>query len=502
VRVMAINSTGLQPDQGAGGEPNGSLAPLPSDVAEALSSVSLRCVECSALYPGIEAGCSPRYRCNCGGVLDVEMAFSFPWHSSQEAQGLKASDDSPTTGNLLHDQAASIGADLRQLFDERAANPPIWPISTDKLLLDCSGVWRYRELILPAPERYVVTRPEGNTGLYPVGIENCGSGRAGHRQIGAFVGLERFFLKHEGENPSGSFKDRGMTVGTTMALMLGAKAVACASTGNTSASLASYAAQAGIRGIVFLPAGNVAGGKLAQSLAYGAQIVQIEGDFDDAMRLVEQVCNEQGIYLLNSLNPFRVEGQKAIGFEILQQLDWQAPDWLVLPAGNLGNTSAIGKAFRQAYELSLIDHLPRIASIQAAGANPFYRSFKQGFTRRESVHAETVATAIKIGDPVSYTRARRVIEESDGVVEEVSDAEILEAKAVIDRAGIGCEPASAATLAGVRKLVARGIIKHDERVVGVLTGNLLKDSKTGIPQEVGGSVVAANIDAVRSALTR
>lgn len=293
-----------------------------------------------------------------------------------------------------------------------------------------------------------------------------------------------------------------MTVGTTMALMLGAKAVACASTGNTSASLASYAAQASMRGIVFLPAGHVAGGKLAQSLAYGAQIVQIAGDFDDAMRLVEHVCNEQGIYLLNSLNPFRVEGQKAIGFEILQQLDWQAPEWLVLPAGNLGNTSAIGKAFRQAYELALIDRLPRIASIQAEGANPFYRSFKQGFARRESVHAETIATAIKIGDPVSYTRARRVIEESNGVVEEVSDAEILAAKAVIDRAGIGCEPASAATLAGVRKLVARGIIKRDECVVGVLTGNLLKDSKTGIPQEVGGSVVAATLDAVRSALIK
>ena len=502
MRVMVINSTGLQPDRGADGERNHSLAPLPSDVAEALSSVSLRCVECWSLYPAIEAGRSPRYRCDCGGVLDVKMAFRFPGHALQEAQCLGISHDGSTAGSLLRKNTPSVGAGLRQLFDERAASPPIWPISTDKLLLDCSGVWRYRELILPAPERYVVTRPEGNTGLYPVGVENCSGARAGHRQIGTFAGLERFFLKHEGENPSGSFKDRGMTVGTTMALMLGAKAVACASTGNTSASLASYAAQAGMQGIVFLPAGNVAGGKLAQSLAYGAKIVQIEGDFDDAMRLVEEVCNEQGIYLLNSLNPFRVEGQKAIGFEILQQLDWQAPDWLVLPAGNLGNTSAIGKAFRQAYEFSLIDHLPRIAAIQAAGANPFYRSFKQGFMQRESVHAETVATAIKIGDPVSYTRARRVIEESDGVVEEVSDAEILEAKVIIDRAGIGCEPASAATLAGVRKLVARGVIKRDERVVGVLTGNLLKDSKTGIPQEVGSSVVAATINAVRSALTK
>jgi threonine synthase len=453
-------------------------------------------VECSALYPAIEAGQPARYRCDCGGVLDVETSFKFPRKtnrpSPQHADAVFFSSEP--------EGVPSAGAMWRQLFDERASNPPIWSISSDTLQLDHSGVWRYRELILPVPENYVVSRPEGNTGLYPVGVENCGPGRTGHRAIGAYAGLERLFLKHEGENPTGSFKDRGMTVGVTMAHLLGAKAVACASTGNTSASLASYAAQAGIPGIVFLPAGKVAGGKLAQSLAYGARTIQIEGDFDDAMRLVEQVCNESGIYLLNSLNPFRVEGQKAIGFEILQQLDWQAPDWLVLPAGNLGNTSAIGKAFRQAYELSLISHMPRIASIQAAGANPFYRSFKQGFAHRESVHAETVATAIKIGNPVSYTRARRVIEESDGLVEEVSDAEILEAKQVIDRAGIGCEPASAAALAGIRKLVARGIIKHDEQVVGILTGNLLKDSKTGIPQEVAGSVVAATLDAVRSVL--
>src|SRR5205823_12473866 len=303
---------------------------------------------------------------------------------------------------------------------------------------------------------------------YPVGTENCGTGRIGHRQIGSYAGLDHLFLKHEGENPTGSFKDRGMTVGVTMASLLGAQAVACASTGNTSASLASYAAQAGMRGIVFLPAGNVTVGKLAQSLAYGATTIQIDGDFDAAMQLVEQVCNELGIYLLNSLNPYRVEGQKAIGFELLQQLDWQAPDWLVLPAGNLGNTSAIGKAFRQAYQLGLIGHMPRIAAIQATGANPFYRSFVSGFRQREQVQADTIATAIKIGNPVSFPRARRVIEESNGVVEEVTDEEILAAKTVIDRSGIGCEPAYAATVAGARKLVQRGIIKPDEIVVGIL----------------------------------
>jgi len=443
---------------------------LMSSAIETLRTISLRCVECSTLYPGMEAGWKPRYRCDCGGVLDVELA--------------------PPTG----------AKGLRQLFDERASAPPTWPVNTGNILPDHSGVWRYRELILPVPGQYIVSRPEGNTGLYPVGTENCGAGRIGHRQIGSYAGLDHLFLKHEGENPTGSFKDRGMTVGVTMASLLGAQAVACASTGNTSASLASYAAQAGMRGIVFLPAGNVTVGKLAQSLAYGATTIQIDGDFDAAMQLVEQVCNELGIYLLNSLNPYRVEGQKSIGFELLQQLNWQAPDWLVLPAGNLGNTSAIGKAFRQAYQLSLISHMPRFASIQAAGANPFYRSFQQGFTLRESVQAQTVATAIKIGDPVSFTRARRVIEESNGLVEEVTDAEILAAKTIIDRSGLGCEPASAATLAGIRKLVERGVMKRDESVVGVLTGNLLKDTLTGIPQTGENVVVTASIEAVRRVL--
>src|SRR5437660_6683693 len=442
---------------------------LMSPAIETLRTISLRCVECSTLYPGMEVGWKPRYRCNCGGVLDVELALP----------------------------AGATG--LRQLFDERASAPPTWPVNTGNRLPDHSGVWRYRELILPVPEQYIVSRPEGNTGLYPVGRENCGNHRAGHRHIGHYAGLNYFFLKHEGENPTGSFKDRGMTVGVTMANLLGAHAVACASTGNTSASLASYAAQLGLPGIVFLPATNVASGKLAQSLAYGATIVQIQGDFDDAMRLVEQVCDELGIYLLNSLNPFRIEGQKAIGFELLQQLNWEAPDWLVLPAGNLGNTSAIGKAFRQAHRIGLIDHMPRIASIQASGANPFFRSYMNGFVSREHVQAQTIATAIKIGDPVSYSRARQVIEESNGVVEEVSDEEILAAKTVIDRSGIGCEPASAATLAGIRKLVERGVIKRDERIVGILTGHLLKDSQTGIPRQQA-MVVEANVDAVRKLL--
>ncbi len=241
---------------------NNALTP---EILAALSAVSLQCVECSALYPGLEVGSAFRYRCSCGGTLDVEMKFALPEAQTAPVQappgissGLKSdSDPALLTGTLL-----------RQLFDERALTLPAWSTSDGKMLLDYSGVWRYRELILPAPEQYIISRPEGNTGLYPVGMENCKPGSIGHRQIGLYAGLEHLFLKHEGENPTGSFKDRGMTVGVTMANLCGAQAVACASTGNTAASLASYAAQAGMRAIVFLPAGNVAGGKLAQSLAY------------------------------------------------------------------------------------------------------------------------------------------------------------------------------------------------------------------------------------------
>ncbi len=496
---MAIHSTGplaAQGEENSGASPVASTS-IATDVVEALSSTKLRCVECSTLYPAIESGATfARYRCDCGGVLDVETTFHLPEKYGQST--------APSQDDLFFDAKSdalpAVGAPWRQLFDERITAPPLWSIGTDKHLLDASGVWRYRELILPAPERYVVSRPEGNTALYPVGSENCGAGRAGHGHIGLYAGLEHLFLKHEGENPTGSFKDRGMTVGVTMAHMLGAQAVACASTGNTSAALASYAAQVGMRGLVFLPAGNVAGGKLAQTLAYGATTIQIDGNFDDAMRLVEQVCNEQGIYLLNSLNPFRVEGQKAIGFEIMQQLDWHVPDWIVLPAGNLGNTSAIGKAFRQAYQIGLINHMPRFAAIQAEGANPFYRSYMTKFADIFSLQPDTVATAIKIGNPVSHKRARRVIEETDGIVASVSDEQILAAKAVIDRSGIGCEPASAATLAGIRQLVERGIIKRGERVVGILTGTLLKDTKPGIPMGDNSVVIQPTIEAVRSVL--
>src|SRR5437660_2067823 len=340
------------------------------------------------------------------------------------------------------------------LFDQRRVS---------RKLIDLSGVWRFREAVLDVNESQIITHPEGATRMYE---------------------RDGIFFKHEGENPTGSFKDRGMTVAITQAVRVGARAVACASTGNTSASLAAYAAQAGLRAIVFVPAGKIAAGKLAQTLAYGALCLAVRGDFDGAMRLVLDASKEFGIYLVNSINPFRIEGQKTIVWELLQDLDWRAPDWIVVPAGNLGNTSAFGKALVEARDAGWIDKLPRLAAIQARGANPFYRSFRDDFATRHRVAAETIASAIRIGDPVSHDRAVAAIRATDGVVEEVTDDEIMAAKRDIDRMGIGCEPASAATLAGLRKLRAAAVIGPREQVVCVLTGNLLKD-----PDAIKGEVV-------------
>ena len=344
-------------------------------------------------------------------------------------------------GGLLSVERTTIND--RNTFDDRL---------TSRAPIDRSGVWRFREWVLNVDK--AITHPEGATRLY----ERNG-----------------LLFKHEGENPTGSFKDRGMTVAVTQAVRVNATAVACASTGNTSASLAAYAAQAGLRALVFIPAGKVASGKLAQTLAYGATALSIRGDFDAAMRLVREACDKLGIYLVNSINPFRIEGQKTIIWELLQDLRWEAPDWIVVPAGNLGNTSAFGKALREAHANGWIDRMPRLASIQAEGANPFYRSWRESFATRHRMSAETIATAIRIGDPVSHDRAVAAIRETNGVVEQVSDTEIMAAKREIDRLGIGCEPASAATLAGVKKLKAAGVMQDRERIVCVLTGNILKD---------------------------
>jgi threonine synthase len=399
-------------------------------------TVQLECAHCAAVYPIDQV----RYVCECGGLLDVQ-----------------------------HDLEALRPEVNRYLFDGRLEGVPTPHVAPTIN----SGVWRYRELILPVTADDIVSRPEGNTPIYH------------HARLSSWTGLEALYLKHEGENPTGSFKDRGMTVGVTQARLLGARAVACASTGNTSASLAAYAALAGIPAIVFIPAGKIAAGKLAQALAYGARTLQVEGDFDTAMQLVRRVCDELNVYLLNSLNPFRLEGQKSIVFEIVQGFRWQPPDWIVLPAGNLGNTAAFGKGLYELKQLGLIDRVPRVAAVQAAGANPFYLSFQDGFRRRVTVQAETVATAIRIGAPVSYERAVRTIHWTEGVVTQVSDAEIMDAKAMVDGVGIGCEPASAAAVAGARKLAAAGIIHPAQSVVAVLTGNLLKDPTNTVAYHTG-----------------
>jgi threonine synthase len=253
------------------------------------------------------------------------------------------------------------------------------------------------------------------------------------------------------------------------------KRVACVSTGNTSASMAAYAAAAGLEALIFLPHGNISFGKLAQALEYGARTLEVEANFDEILALVRVLADRLGIYLLNSMNPFRVEGQKSIVFEMLDQRDWNAPDWIVLPGGNLGNTSAFGKALREAHELGLIAKMPRLAVIQAAGASPFYELFTQGGEFHPVAKPETLATAIRIGDPVSWPKALHEVRASRGIVEKATEQEIADAKAMIGRAGIGCEPASAATLAGIRKLTAAGVIPKSADVVAVLTGNVLKD---------------------------
>ena len=363
----------------------------------------------------------------------------------------------PQCGGLLevrHRPPAQGGNALRATFDARRG---VWRGAL------ASGVWRFSEAVLPTVGDQVLSYPEGKTPLLT------------STPVARWADSPALLLKHEGHNPTGSFKDRGMTVGVTQARRIGARAVSCASTGNTAASLAAYAALAGLPALVLVPKDQVAAGKLAQALAYGARTLLVRGNFDDCLELADAASERLGVYLLNSVNPFRLEGQKTIVLELLQQLSWDPPDWIVVPAGNLGNTAAFGKALEEARAWGLIDRVPRLAAVQAEGAAPFASSFRSGFKRRDRVTPQTVATAISIGNPVSYDRAARAIRETNGVVTAVSDADILEAKAVVDAAGIGCEPASAAAVAGVRRLVNEGVIRAADRVVAVLTGHILKD---------------------------
>jgi threonine synthase len=353
------------------------------------------------------------------------------------------------------------------------------------LPLNFSGVWRFRELLPIAEPDQVLTIGEGQTILQRADV------------VAAYVGLSagRLFLQYEGLNPSGSFKDNGMTAAFTHARLVGARRAACASTGNTSASLAVFCSATGLmRAIIFIGSGKISYGKLAQALDHGALTLQIAGDFDDAMQRVQQVARRLGIYLVNSINPFRLEGQKAIMYRVLEALRWEVPDWIVVPGGNLGNVSAFGKAFIELAELGLVQRVPRLAVINAAGANTLYSLYERAGLRWNNgqtdpklienyyrhleaarVRAATIASAIEINHPVNLPKALRALERCGGVVREVTDQDILDAKAKVGAGGLGCEPASAASVAGARKLQQEGVIGKDDRVVCILTGHQLKD---------------------------
>jgi threonine synthase len=339
--------------------------------------------------------------------------------------------------------------------------------------LDVSGVWRYRELLpFEAGDLdRVVTMGEGNTPILEA--PRCAE----------YMGLDRLRVKHLGWNPSGSFKDYGMTTAVSQAIRLDAQVVACASTGNTSASMAAYCARAGLRPVVFIPEGQIAFGKLAQALDYGALTLQIQGSFDVAMKLVQELAAETDLYLMNSINPFRLEGQKTVMLELMDQLDWKSPDRIVVPGGNLGNSSSYGKVLMELKELGMIDKIPRITIIQAEGADPLYRTLVTSSQELVPVNdAWTLASAIKIGQPISWKKAVRALQFSDGWCDKVTEQEIADAKAILGRDGIGCEPASATTVAGLKRLLDTSAeerpevtIDPSENVVAILTGHQLKD---------------------------
>ncbi|MDH5437464.1 MAG: threonine synthase [Candidatus Bathyarchaeota archaeon] len=328
------------------------------------------------------------------------------------------------------------------------------------------SVWRYRDLMPVRDISEIVSLNEGGTGLH-----RC-------KRLGKLLGVKRLYVKNEGENPTGSFKDRGMTVGVTKAVEFGMKIVICASTGNTAASLAAYAAKAGLQCIVLIPSGKIAYGKLAQAMVYGAKVVQVRGNFDQALKIVLELSEKhRKVYLLNSINPFRIEGQKSLAYEICDQLNGEAPDKVIVPVGNAGNISAIWKGFSDFYQLNLISSLPQMIGIQAEGAAPIAQAVKEGINSILPVdRPETVATAIRIGAPLSWKKAMRAIRESKGTAETVTDREILEAQRMLARhEGLFVEPASASSIAGLRKLVDLGTVNKDETIVCVATGHGLKD---------------------------
>ncbi len=391
----------------------------------------------SAYLQCIEEGCQQRqapkkegYSCTaCGGLLEAKYEFD---HFDPE--------------------------ELRHIWHHRRlSGEPI----------DRSGVWRFRELIpFVEPGNRIISLSEGSTPL------------VGTRRAGWWAGPVHLTIKHQGNNPTGSFKDLGMTACITRAAARNARIVACASTGNTSSSMAAYAARAGMKALLFVPYKQISAAKLAQALDFGALVVEVGDTFDEAFRLLREIAPELSLYLVNSVNPFRIEGQKTIVAEMMEQRAWRPPDYIVVPGGNLGNASALGKGLRELKEMGFIEKVPRVVVIQAEGANPFYRTLAAGSSELIPVaDPRTEATAIRIGRPANWKKARRVLEWTGGFCESVTDAEIFEAKEVLAEDGVGCEPASAATIAGVRKLVRAGKIERHADIVCVLTGNQLKDTE-------------------------
>jgi threonine synthase len=353
------------------------------------------------------------------------------------------------------------------------------------------SVWRYRDLMPINDPAKIVTLNEGGTGLH-----QC-------KRLGKALGISQLYVKNEGENPTGSFKDRGMTVGVTKALELGVKSVICASTGNTSASLAAYAAKAGLQCAVLIPSGKIAYGKLAQAIIYGAKVIQVRGNFDQALDIVFKLSEKhRNIYLLNSINPFRIEGQKSLGFEICEQLDNKPPDRVIVPVGNAGNISAIWKGFTEFHNLGFVKTLPKMTGIQAVGAAPIVEAIKNGSSEIKPVSTpETIATAIRIGAPVSWKKAINAIRDSGGTAETVTDEEILEAQKTLSRLeGLFVEPASASSIAGLKKLVENGDVDKNERIVCVTTGHGLKDPDVAIRMSEKPLEVDAEVEAIERAL--
>ena len=413
-----------------------------------LETHQLRCTECGARIAG--SAVNSIFRCpDCNGLYDV----IYPWSPISGSSVAESQNKLPNTSAL------------RWLWQERR---------TSTMPIDQSGVWRFRDLLPIVKDDSIVTLREGNTPLYD--LPRCAK----------LVGIDWLLAKHQGMNPTGSFKDTGMTAALSVAAQRGFEWVACASTGNTSAAMAAYAARGGLRSIVFIPDGKIAWGKLSQSMDYGALTIQLKTDFDGCVRILTDLVTRFPIFLLNSVNPYRLEGQKTPAFELLEQLEWQVPEHIIVPGGNLANGAALGKGFAEMHHLGFIPRVPKISIIQAEGANPLYRSLKEnGGQELIPVKANTRATAIRIGNPASWRKALRTLQSTGGWCEEATEQEIALAKAEIGAEGVGCEPASAVTFAGLKKLVAQGKITREERVVLILTGHTLKDSQYTIDYHRG-----------------